>query len=132
MKDRFKEVRKTLKLKQREVADRLGVTVSAVGAWEIGGNISDARLFQFCKEFGISIEWMKTGNGSMFAERKAKEIHEFSDEEIMLESGIRIYNMMPDNVKKLFDKVVDSIRQNNGNPTKAYEYIRKSLDRIPR
>lgn len=132
MKDRIRTIRKTFNLTQGELAAKLGVSISTISFWEKGENVPEGRIKLICKEFSISEEWLRTGNGSMRAEKKAREIHEFTDEEIMIESGVRIYRMMPENVKKLFDKVIESIRRNNGDPTKAYEYIRKSLDRIPR
>ena len=71
MKDRLKQVRETLGLKQREIADRLGVTVSAYGAWESGrDNIPDARLYMLCQEFGISRNWLETGDGDMFGDNQ--------------------------------------------------------------
>ena len=67
MKDRLKELRKALNLKQREVAERLGVKVSNVGAWEAGMfAIPSTRIYQLCKEYNVRREWLETGEGEMF------------------------------------------------------------------
>ena len=67
MKDRLKELRKTLNLKQREVAENLGVTVSVVGGWEAGVQaIPSTRIYQLCKEYNVRREWLETGVGEMF------------------------------------------------------------------
>ncbi len=54
MKDRLKALRKALGLKQREVAERLGVTVGIVGGWECGRDaIPQTRIYQLCKEYNV-------------------------------------------------------------------------------
>lgn len=67
MKDRLKELRKTLNLKQREVAERLGVNTGVIGTWESGGSpIPRARIYQLCHEYNVRREWLETGVGEMF------------------------------------------------------------------
>lgn len=67
MKDRLKELRRALGLKQREVAARIGVPVSSVGAWEIGkAPIPAARIYQICKEYNVRERWLVDGEGEMF------------------------------------------------------------------
>ena len=66
MKDRLKELRKALNIKQREVAEKLGVRTGDVGGWESGRNIPDSRLRLLCKEYNVRREWLETGVGEMF------------------------------------------------------------------
>lgn len=67
MKDRLKELRKTLGLKQRDIAEKLGVSTSAVGNWECGKDSpGDARVYQLCKEYNVNRTWLETGEGEMF------------------------------------------------------------------
>lgn len=74
MKERLKELRKTLGLKQREVAERLGVTTGVVGGWECGrDSIPDSRIRLLCKEYNVRREWLETGEGEMFEPETAKE-----------------------------------------------------------
>lgn len=73
MKDRLKELRKTLDLKQREVAEKLGVRTGDVGGWESGRNIPDSRLRLLCKEYNVRREWLESGEGEMFEPGKTRE-----------------------------------------------------------
>ena len=67
MKERLKELRKTLGLKQRELAARLGVTVGIVGGWECGrDDIPKTRIYQICKEYNVRERWLVDGEGEMF------------------------------------------------------------------
>ncbi len=74
MKDRLRELRKTLGLKQREMKERLGVSGAAYGAWETGADsIPNVRIYQICKEFGVNENWLKNGVGDMFIKGATKE-----------------------------------------------------------
>ena len=67
IKDRLKELRKRLGLKQRDVAERLEMNVGTVGAWECGSeNIPKTRIYQICKEYNVRKEWLIDGEGEMF------------------------------------------------------------------
>jgi transcriptional regulator with XRE-family HTH domain len=56
-----------MKLKQREVAERLNVDVATYSLWERGRYpIPDVRAYQFCKEYNLSERWLRTGVGEMF------------------------------------------------------------------
>ncbi|MDO5308683.1 MAG: helix-turn-helix transcriptional regulator [Planctomycetia bacterium] len=71
MRERFIRARKAIGLKQREVAERLGIKVGVVGGWECGKNrIPDARLYQFCNEFNVNRTWLETGEGEMFTKER--------------------------------------------------------------
>ena len=74
MKDRLKALRKALNLKQREVAERLGVDVGLIGAWECGRqSVPDVRIYQLCKEYNVRRAWLERGDGEMFEPSTAKE-----------------------------------------------------------
>ncbi len=67
MKENLKKFRKTLGLKQREVAQKLKVDVGLIGKWEAGiQSIPETRIYQLCKEFNIRESWLRTGEGEMF------------------------------------------------------------------
>ena len=64
---RIKELRKMLGLSQREFAERIGKSLNAIQKWESGDRIpSEPALKLIAKEFGVSEEWLKTGEGEMF------------------------------------------------------------------
>ena len=67
MKDRIKELRRTLHLTQQEFADRLGIKRGALANYEVGRNEPiDAVISLICREFQVSEVWLRTGAGEMF------------------------------------------------------------------
>ena len=77
MKDRLKELRKKLGLKQRDIAERLGVDTGSVGQWESGIRlIPKTRIYQLCKEYNVNRHWLETGEGEMFEPKVEPEVDE--------------------------------------------------------
>ena len=101
MKDRMKLIRKTFNLKQRELAERLGIKTSLIGIWECGAaSIPSVRIYQICKEFNVRREWLETGDGEMFEPKPdARLIGEFSNREIYVEAMERLWESLPDDAK---------------------------------
>lgn len=67
MNERIKQLRKHLGLNQSDFASRLGVSQSAVAAWELGTrNPMDAVIQSICREFNVSERWLREGEGEMF------------------------------------------------------------------
>ena len=65
--ERIKKLRKALNLTQQEFADRLKVSRSNIATYEVGkNNPADAVVNLICREFGVSEEWLRTGEGEMF------------------------------------------------------------------
>lgn len=79
MKDRIKELRKTLKLTQQSFADTLGIKQNTVALYEMGrSGISDGIIKSICREFNVNEVWLRTGEGDMFKKKtKEEEIAEF-------------------------------------------------------
>lgn len=70
MNHRIKSLRKQLGLNQSEFAARIGVSQTAVAAWEAGTrNPMDAIIQSICREFGVSELWLRSGEGEMFPPR---------------------------------------------------------------
>ena len=70
MNHRIKSLRKQLCLNQSEFAARIGVSQTAVAAWEAGTrNPMDAIIQSICREFGVSERWLRSGEGEMFPPR---------------------------------------------------------------
>lgn len=91
MKDRLKQARKQLGLKQRDVAERLNVSIAAYGAWETGRDpMPEARAYQFCKEYGVSQEWLRTGDGEMFE----PEVLPKSTEELFKDTALAMFRQL--------------------------------------
>ena len=67
MKDRIKQVRKSQKLTQTAFGDIIGVKGNTITNYETGlRNPTDAVIKSICREFGVSVEWLRTGKGNMF------------------------------------------------------------------
>jgi transcriptional regulator with XRE-family HTH domain len=68
MKDRIIEIRKTLKLNQAELAERLGIKRSALSMVEVGKNaLTEQNIKLICMVFNVNEDWLRTGRGEMFA-----------------------------------------------------------------
>ena len=92
MKDRFKLLRKTLKLKMREMAERLNIDTSSIGKWESGRQvIPDTRIYQICKEFNVRREWLEKGEGEMFEPEKTPP----TPEETLREAAYTLFSKLP-------------------------------------
>lgn len=71
MNTRIKELRTALHLTLEGFGDRIGVTRAAVSKWENGDRgIADSMVVSICREFGVSEQWLRTGEGKMFEQTR--------------------------------------------------------------
>lgn len=110
IKDRLKLLRRKLGLKQREVADRLGVKVNVVGSWEVGRHIPDARIYQICKEFNVNEEWLRNGVGDMFLDAPKPDLQSYSDDEVLNESILRLYSSLSPEYRVVARKIMSKVQ----------------------
>ena len=97
MKYRLKELRKVLNLKQRELAERIGVSTNEVGSWESCRKVPDSRLRLICKEFNVRRDWLENGEGEMFeANPSSRKISDYTNTEIFREALRRLYELLPE------------------------------------
>ncbi|WP_110955728.1 helix-turn-helix domain-containing protein [Anaerosinus massiliensis] len=67
MNTRIRELRKNLKLSQRDFGKRLGVKDNAISRIESGErNLTDQMFLSICREFSINEHWLRTGDGEMY------------------------------------------------------------------
>ena len=67
MRERIKELRKSLKMTQQEFADTLHIKRTNIGNYESGvSSPTDSVIALICREFGVSEDWLRNGNGDMF------------------------------------------------------------------
>lgn len=67
--ERVKELRKALNYTLDKFGGKLGVQKSAISKIEKGeNNLTDQMLLSMCREFNVSEEWLRTGDGDMFAD----------------------------------------------------------------
>lgn len=71
MNTRIKELRTALHLTLEGFGDRIGVTRAAVSKWENGDRgIADSMVVSICREFWVSEQWLRTGEGEMFEQTR--------------------------------------------------------------
>ena len=67
MKERMRELRKSLGFTQQEFADKLNIQRGSIAGYEVGrispGNSTIALI---CREFNVSENWLRNGEGDMF------------------------------------------------------------------
>ena len=67
MKNRFKELRKELRLTQEEFASKIELSRSYVNLIEMGKKVpADRTIKDICRIFNVNNKWMETGEGNMF------------------------------------------------------------------
>lgn len=67
MNSRIEELRKVLGLSQDKFGEALGVTRTAVCAWENGRRgVSEQTIISICREFNVNRAWLVEGIGDMF------------------------------------------------------------------
>ena len=99
MKERIKKVREKNGLNLTRFAEALGLTVSAVSLYENGKREpSNAVLTSISKTFGVSLAWLKTGEGPM-----EDPVLDDSVADKILNS----YQNMPERLRMLVDALAD-------------------------
>ena len=69
MNSRLKDIRKALRLTQKEFAARLGITDSGISRLEKGQNqLTDQLIRAICREYKVNYEYLKNGVGEMFSD----------------------------------------------------------------
>lgn len=73
--ERIKKVRKALDLTQQEFCDRIGLKRNSISLVESDKRNPSKQLFlAICREFNVSEEWLRTGEGEMFAPASSTEL----------------------------------------------------------
>lgn len=72
--ERIKKVRKELDLTQQEFCDRIGLKRNSISLVESDKrNPSNQLLLAICREFNVSEEWLRTGDGDMFIQQSKED-----------------------------------------------------------
>lgn len=74
MKERIKELRKTLGLTLESFGDKVGVGKSTISRIENGTNgLTEQMILSICREFNVNEEWLRSGTGEMFKDMTLDE-----------------------------------------------------------
>ncbi|MBR4753042.1 MAG: helix-turn-helix transcriptional regulator [Thermoguttaceae bacterium] len=91
MNNRLKQLRTTMGLKQRELADKLGVKTGLIGNWESGvAPIPKTRIYQICTTFHVREEWFEKGEGSIFETGGNKWVGDVFQEKFIRDVFVRL------------------------------------------
>ena len=72
--NRVKEVRQSMELSQAKFAQKIGFSQGGIKDVEIGKcKVTDRLILAMNKYLGINEEWLRTGNGSMYAQTDKKD-----------------------------------------------------------
>lgn len=72
---RIKEVRQKLNLTQAEFAEMIGLSQNYIALIETGKRVPSSRtVSDICRVFGVSLDWLKTGESCMFGGNHQDEI----------------------------------------------------------
>lgn len=75
MKNRIKQLRKSMGLTQTDFGEKIGVKGNTITNYETGlRNPTDAVVLSICREFSVNEEWLRTGNGEMFLGTKKDDL----------------------------------------------------------
>lgn len=67
MNDRILSIREAFKMSQETFGKKLGITRAAVSKIELGkSGLTESNIKLICREFSISENWLRTGEGDMF------------------------------------------------------------------
>lgn len=106
MNKRIAQLRKELNLRQREFAEKVGVSTGAVGSWESGSTVpGDARIGVICSVFNVRREWLEHGEGEMYE----------SPNKRFVDDMMAMYNSLPEDKRQMWHDVVKAIVAADGN-----------------
>jgi len=75
--ERFALARKTLKLTQREFAEKLSVATGFIASMETGSRKVNPRIMKLVSTiYNVNLQWLETGEGEMFYNETEQEIEE--------------------------------------------------------
>jgi transcriptional regulator with XRE-family HTH domain len=75
--ERLALARKTLKLTQREFAEKISVATGFVASMETGDRRVNPRIMKLVSAiFGLNMRWLESGEGEMFYHNTEREIEE--------------------------------------------------------
>lgn len=117
--ERFKVLRKTLKLTQEELGLRLNMSKSNISRIEKGKNsVTDRIINDLCREFNVNEHWLRERTGEMFCTTNNK----FSLDDYLNKKGLNNED------KEIFKKIADVYVKINDDERK--NFVKSLIDTI--
>lgn len=133
MNEHIKELRKKLGLNQTEFAKRIGLSQHAVSDMEKkNGSVTEKNIKMICHEFGVSEQWLRTGEGEMFAPSAAPDLLDTLTETYHLDylcrELLRTYLELDEQGRAAVSRFV---MQLTANVQQAEDTMQKSASQLP-
>ena len=104
MKNRMKDLRKTLGLTQQQFADKIGIKQNTIAQYETGRNEPITPIINcICREFNVNENWLRNGEGEIFINTTCKE------ENTKLTNINEILHIENTNLKKRLIKTLSTV-----------------------
>jgi transcriptional regulator with XRE-family HTH domain len=115
---RFKEIRKCLKISQKELGDKLGLSNSGISNIEKGiRSVTDKHIKLLSATYNISEQWLRSGEGDMFVQTDGSLLSQISEEyklspehRIVIESFLNLDNSQRDAIVSYVSNLVDKFK----------------------
>ena len=111
--ERIKKVRVDSKHTQQKFGERLGIKQNSVALIESGRrNPSDQLILAICREFNISEQWLRTGEGNMLLPTPSTIIDEVAQEYGLDELDKQIiseYLKLPEPERKVIKRYIQNL-----------------------
>lgn len=131
MQSRLKELRKTLKITQKKLAESLGISDSAISRIEKGENtLTDQNIKLICSEFNVNEQWLRTGEGEMFNKGNETLIHQLVEKYHLSDTGeniLRLFCKLDPHSRGIVENFIVDVA-NAVNPAERVLYIARSGD----
>ena len=136
--ERIKILRKEKCLSMEDFGAIIGMGKSAVSRIENGVNgTTDQTIRSICREFGVSEQWLRTGEGEMFEQTRASVLDRLSTEydlsreqrsviEAFLDLDPQERDVILKYVHNVFDRSAESAAQSTAIPDKEAQRIAES------
>ena len=100
MRERLIELRKYLKMSQREFAEKLNMPQQSYAPYELHRQLRDVYVKLICDTFNVNENWLRTGEGDMFNAEPNRELEELLD----------IYDNLQPTLKKYLLQQAENLR----------------------
>lgn len=134
--DRIKTLRKALHLTQQKFAERIGLKQNSVALIEAGRETSDQTIFAICREFRVSEDWLRTGEGEMFIPTPSTVVDQLCEEydldgaaRVVLEKFITLPPEEQEVIIQYMCTVVDAIRAEKTEAEKLHAQLDAELNK---
>ena len=115
--ERIRELRKSFGLSGEKFGERIGLKKVAISQIETGRSMpTEQTILSICREFGVSEDWLRNGNGDMF-------IPMTRDEEIASFIG-GVQSDVEDTFKKRF---ISALAKLSTEEWKAIEHLMENM-----